>query len=64
LATRTLWQKRAATMRVTFVGTPGASLTAKDMILALIGRIGAGGATGHSIDMPAQRCAHCRWKRA
>ena len=50
LATQTLWQTRAKTMRVAFTGTPGSGVTAKDMILALIGRIGAAGAVGHSIE--------------
>ena len=50
LATQTLWQTRAKTMRVTFSGTPGAAVTAKDMILALIGQIGTTGAVGHAIE--------------
>ena len=50
LATQTLWQARARTMRVTFTGVAGAGVTAKDMILALIARIGTGGATGHAIE--------------
>ncbi|UVO50693.1 3-isopropylmalate dehydratase large subunit [Sphingomonas sp. SUN019] len=50
LATQTLWQTRAKTMRVTFTGAAGETVTAKDMILALICRIGTGGATGHAIE--------------
>ena len=50
LATQTLWQKRARTMRVTFTGAADAGVTAKDMILALISRIGTAGATGHAIE--------------
>ncbi|MDH7973216.1 3-isopropylmalate dehydratase large subunit [Sphingomonas sp. AR_OL41] len=50
LATQTLWQQRASTMRVTFVGKPMTGVGAKDMILALIGRIGASGAVGHAIE--------------
>jgi 3-isopropylmalate/(R)-2-methylmalate dehydratase large subunit len=37
-------------MRVRFVGAPGPGVTAKDYALALIGRIGTGGATGHVIE--------------
>ncbi len=50
LATQTLWQARAKTMRVTFTGAPGMGVTAKDMILALIARIGTSGATGYAIE--------------
>ncbi|MEO7787915.1 MAG: 3-isopropylmalate dehydratase large subunit [Sphingomicrobium sp.] len=50
LATQALWQKRAKTMRVTFTGVLPEQVTAKDMILALIGRIGASGAVGHAIE--------------
>lgn len=50
LATQTLWQRRAKTMRVTFTGTLASGTTAKDMVLALIGRIGTSGATGHAIE--------------
>ncbi len=50
LATQTLWQQRPRTMRVTVTGTLSSHVTAKDLILALIGTIGAGGATGHVIE--------------
>jgi 3-isopropylmalate/(R)-2-methylmalate dehydratase large subunit len=50
LATQALWQRRPKTMRVTFEGLPGAHVSAKDLILALIRQIGAGGATGHVIE--------------
>ena len=50
LATQTLWQRRPKTMRVTIDGTLGAHVTAKDVILAVIAAIGAGGATGHVIE--------------
>src|SRR6187401_2112459 len=43
LATQALAQARPKTMRITFSGRLGASVFAKDMILALIGRIGAQG---------------------
>jgi len=46
LATQTLRQKTSRTFRVDFAGRPGPRVTAKDLILHLIGRIGAAGATG------------------
>ncbi|RMF11931.1 MAG: 3-isopropylmalate dehydratase large subunit [Alphaproteobacteria bacterium] len=50
LATQTLALKKARNMRIRIEGTPGFGVTAKDMALAVIGRIGAGGATGHVIE--------------
>jgi len=50
LATQTLWQIRPRTMRVTIDGVLGAGVTAKDVMLTLIARIGAAGASGHAIE--------------
>ncbi len=50
LATQALWQKTPATMRITVKGRLPAGVTAKDMILSVIGHIGAAGATGHAIE--------------
>lgn len=50
LATQTIWQTRPKTMRITLDGKVGAGVTAKDMILHVIGVIGTGGATGHVIE--------------
>lgn len=50
LATQTLLQKRPLTMRVEFLGHPASGVTAKDMILALIGQIGAAGGTGYALE--------------
>ena len=50
LATQTLQQKKARTMRVTVTGTLGYGVSAKDLALALIRRLGAGGATGYAIE--------------
>ncbi len=50
LATQTLPQRRPATMAVTFEGTPPDGVTAKDLVLAVIGRIGTGGGTGSVIE--------------
>ncbi len=50
LATQSLLQFRPKTMRVDFEGRLPAGVTAKDMILALIAKIGVGGGTGHVIE--------------
>ncbi len=50
LATQTLWQARPRTMRVTVNGRLSEHVQAKDLILALIALIGAGGAAGHVIE--------------
>lgn len=50
LATQTLIQKPAKSMRITVNGTLPAGVTAKDMILAIIGEIGTAGGTGHVIE--------------
>jgi 3-isopropylmalate/(R)-2-methylmalate dehydratase large subunit len=50
LATQTLLLKRAKTMEVRVEGALGTGVTAKDLILHIIGRIGAGGGTGHVIE--------------
>ncbi len=50
LATQTLIQKPAKNMRITVNGELPAGVTAKDMILAIIGEIGTAGGTGHVIE--------------
>ncbi len=50
LATQTLWQARPKSMRISVGGALAAGVTAKDLILAVIARIGAGGGTGHVIE--------------
>ncbi len=50
LATQTLWQRRAKTMRITVDGALGTGVGAKDVILAIIAKIGTAGATGHVIE--------------
>jgi len=50
LATQTLLQQRAKNMRITVDGALPLGVTAKDMILAIIGRIGTAGGTGHVIE--------------
>jgi len=50
LATQTLIQKRPKTMRIRVEGTLPFGVTAKDVILAIIGKIGTAGGTGHVIE--------------
>ena len=50
LATQTIVQRRPKLMRASFEGTPAPSVTAKDMILNLIGAIGAAGGTGYAVE--------------
>jgi 3-isopropylmalate/(R)-2-methylmalate dehydratase large subunit len=50
LATQCLWQHRPKTMEIRVTGRLGRGVTAKDVILGIIGRIGVAGATGHVIE--------------
>jgi 3-isopropylmalate/(R)-2-methylmalate dehydratase large subunit len=50
LATQTLIQKKAKNMRVTVDGALPAGVTAKDIVLAIIGTIGTAGGTGYVIE--------------
>lgn len=50
LATQTLLMKPSKTMEIRVDGTLGLGVTPKDLILAIIGRIGVGGGTGHIIE--------------
>ena len=50
LATQTLWQPKPRTMRATLSGRLGFGVVAKDLILAIIAEIGAGGASGHVVE--------------
>ena len=50
LATQTLTQKRSKNMRVAVDGKAPDGITAKDIILAIIGEIGTAGGTGHVIE--------------
>jgi 3-isopropylmalate/(R)-2-methylmalate dehydratase large subunit len=50
LATQTLTQMKAKNMRVTVGGALPDGVTAKDIILSIIGQIGTAGGTGHVIE--------------
>ena len=57
LATQTLIQKPAKNMRITVDGTVSEHVTAKDIILAIIGEIGTAGGTGHVIEFAGDAIA-------
>ncbi len=50
LATQCLLTKRAKTMLIRAEGALPAGVTAKDLVLAIIGKIGTAGGTGHAIE--------------
>ena len=50
LATQCLWQKKPNTLRVTVDGQLGAGISGKDVVLAIIAKIGIAGGTGHVIE--------------
>ena len=54
MATQTLIQQPSRNMRITVDGELPAGSTAKDLVLAIIGRIGTAGGTGHVIEYAGQ----------
>ncbi len=50
LATQTLSQPKPRAMRIRYEGQLGYGVTAKDLILATIGRLGTGGMAGHAVE--------------
>ena len=50
LATQTLKQSRAKTMKIEVVGQTAPGITAKDIALAIIGKTGSGGGNGHVVE--------------
>src|SRR3979411_1232007 len=50
LATQCLVQSKPRSMRIRYEGSLGFGVTAKDLILATIGRIGVAGAVGHVVE--------------
>ncbi len=50
LATQTLQQRKPRSMRISYRGELAPGVTAKDLILATIGRIGVAGGVGHVIE--------------
>ncbi|MCP5439601.1 MAG: 3-isopropylmalate dehydratase large subunit [Chromatiaceae bacterium] len=54
LATQCLIQKKSRSMLVVVDGPAGPGVTAKDVVLAIIGRIGTAGGTGYAIEFSGQ----------
>tara|TARA_B100000700_G_C15058480_1_gene864192 strand:- start:3840 stop:5267 length:1428 start_codon:yes stop_codon:yes gene_type:complete len=50
LATQTLIQRRPKNMKIEMIGKPGIGISGKDIVLAIIGKIGTAGGTGHVIE--------------
>src|SRR5205823_6465550 len=57
LATQCLWQQKPKTMQVRVRGSLPGGVTAKDLALAMIGKIGTDGATGHVIEYAGEAVA-------
>ena len=54
LATQCLIQKKSKAMKVEIVGPTAPAITAKDIVLAIIGEIGTAGGTGYAIEFAGQ----------
>ncbi len=54
MATQCLIQKKSKNMRVTVDGKVGKGVTAKDIVLAIIGEIGTAGGTGYAIEFAGE----------
>ena len=50
MATQQLWQRKPRTLRINVDGRTGFGVAPKDVILAIIARIGVGGGAGHVIE--------------
>ena len=54
LATQCLWQHKPKAMQVRVEGQVGPGVTAKDIALAIIGRLGTAGGTGYAIEFAGE----------
>lgn len=54
LATQTLIQKKSRSMRISVAGKAGPGVTAKDIVLHIIGVIGTAGGTGYTIEFAGE----------
>ncbi|GAA4887827.1 3-isopropylmalate dehydratase large subunit [Ferrimonas pelagia] len=57
LATQTLRQRTAKTMKIEVRGQIGPGITAKDIVLAIIGKVGHGGGTGYVVEFCGEAIA-------
>jgi 3-isopropylmalate/(R)-2-methylmalate dehydratase large subunit len=64
LATQCLLQRRPRTFAITVDGALSAGVTAKDLILSIIGEIGIGGGTGHVLEYRGAVMRSLSWKSA
>ncbi|SIO27548.1 3-isopropylmalate dehydratase large subunit [Salinivibrio sp. ES.052] len=58
LATQTLKQSRARTMKIEVTGPTAPEITAKDIVLAIIGKVGHAGGTGHVVEFCGDAITH------
>jgi 3-isopropylmalate/(R)-2-methylmalate dehydratase large subunit len=58
LATQTIWQKKPQAMRITVDGSLGPGVSAKDIALNWIARLGTGGAQGCAIEYAGSAVRH------
>lgn len=54
LATQTLKQSRAKTLKIEVQGKTAIGITAKDIVLAIIGRLGSAGGTGYIVEFAGE----------
>jgi 3-isopropylmalate/(R)-2-methylmalate dehydratase large subunit len=54
LATQTIQHKRLGTMRVMFDGVLAPGISAKDMVMAFVGAVGAAGASGYAVEFAGE----------
>lgn len=54
LATQTLKQSRAKTLRIEVQGKTAIGITAKDIVLAIIGKLGSAGGTGYIVEFAGE----------
>ena len=62
MATQCLVQKKSKSMLVSVDGQVGPGVTAKDIMLAIIGAIGTAGGTGYAIEFGGRPSGPCPWK--
>ena len=58
MATQTIWQRAQKTMRISIDGPLGFGVSPKDVILAIIAKIGVAGGTGHVLEYAGSTFRH------